>query len=77
MDSSSGGTSSNQFAIVSRSPFSRFLSPFTSSQMSSLVSALDTALSRVADLADNPSIDYKQLVVVSSWAVAAFEVWLL
>jgi STE24 endopeptidase len=45
--------------------------------MSSLVSALDTALSRVADLADNPSIDYKQLVVVSSWAVAAFEVWLL
>ncbi|RSH90123.1 hypothetical protein EHS25_001456 [Saitozyma podzolica] len=44
--------------------------------MSSLVSALDTALSRVADLADNPSIDYKQLVVVSSWAVAAFEVWL-
>jgi hypothetical protein len=45
--------------------------------MASIVSALDGVLTRIADLADNPKIDYQAFVIYSSWLVAAFEVYLL
>ncbi len=45
--------------------------------MSIIVDRLDAVISKLADLADNPNIDYLNLVVVFGWLQTAFEVLLL
>ena len=44
--------------------------------MAGIVNTLDGAISHLADLADNPKIDYQQIVIYSSFVTTAFEVWL-
>lgn len=41
-----------------------------------VVVALDGVITRLANLADNPAINYQQMVIVSTWLQTAFEVWL-
>ncbi|WVQ97691.1 hypothetical protein IAU59_004805 [Kwoniella sp. CBS 9459] len=43
----------------------------------SIVSALDGVISRLAALADNPRINYQQLVIVTTWLQTAFEVYII
>ena len=43
---------------------------------SAVLLTLDSVITRLANLADNPSIGYQQLVVISTWLQTAFEVWL-
>lgn len=45
--------------------------------MSVIVDKLDSVISTLADLADNPNIDYLNLVVLFGWLQTAFEVFLL
>lgn len=45
--------------------------------MSSLVAQIDAGLSYAATLVDRPEIDYESVVVYSSWAVTAFELYIL
>ena len=45
--------------------------------MSSIVAQIDAGLSYVASLVDRPEIDYESVVVYSSWAVTAFELYFL
>jgi STE24 endopeptidase len=44
--------------------------------MSSIVAQIDAGLSYVASLVDRPEIDYEALVVYSSWAVTAFDLYI-
>ncbi len=41
-----------------------------------VVYTLDGVITQLANVVDNPSIDYQQLVIYSSWLQTAFEVWL-
>ncbi|WVQ83824.1 hypothetical protein IAT38_005968 [Cryptococcus sp. DSM 104549] len=43
----------------------------------SLVSSLDGVITKLAELADSPKIDYKSLVIFSAWLQSAFEVYIL
>ncbi|KAK1926625.1 putative CAAX prenyl protease 1 (A-factor converting enzyme) [Papiliotrema laurentii] len=44
--------------------------------MSAIVDHLDSVITRLADLADNPNFDYLQLVVLLGWLQTSFEVLL-
>ena len=44
---------------------------------SSIRATVDTWMTHLADLADNPSFNYEQFVVYSSWVITSFEVYLL
>ncbi|OCF42102.1 STE24 endopeptidase [Kwoniella heveanensis CBS 569] len=43
----------------------------------SIVAALEGVISRLAALADNPKINYQQLVIISTWLQTAFEVYII
>jgi len=41
-----------------------------------IVSTLDGVITRLADLSDHPSINFQQVVIISTSLQTAFEVWL-
>ncbi|WVF70200.1 hypothetical protein IAT40_004988 [Kwoniella sp. CBS 6097] len=43
----------------------------------SVVAALEGVISRLTALADNPKINYQQLVIISTWLQTAFEVYII
>lgn len=43
---------------------------------SSLVASIDNGLSHIAGLVDRPNLDYENIVIYSSWLLAAFEIWI-
>ena len=45
--------------------------------MSLVITQLDKVITTLADLADNPKIDYLNLVILFSWLQTGFEVFLL
>lgn len=45
--------------------------------MSAIINQLDAVITRLADLADDPSIDYYSLVILFGWLQTGFEVYLL
>lgn len=47
------------------------------SEMSLILDRLDAVISRLADLADDPTINYQALVIASSWLQTGLEVYLL
>jgi hypothetical protein len=43
---------------------------------SSLVASIDNGLGHIASLVDRPNLDYENIVIYSSWLLAAFEIWI-
>ena len=57
-------------------PLCRFVQVFATAMVIAIITAIDGVITRLADIADNPAIDYKRFVIVSSWLQTAFEIWL-